>query len=202
MDLQIIQNKIYEIRGMRVMLDFDLAEMYGVETKVLKQSVRRNLNRFPNDFMFELSKEEYEILRTQFATSSLEMEDDYNLGSQFATSNLDEDSLRSQFVTLKRGRGQHSKYLPFAFTEQGVAMLASVLNSPKAIEINIAIVRAFVALRQYSLGYAELNRKLEQYIVDNDMRIADILDVLNEMNAEKQKRSVPRNPVGFVKPEK
>ena len=103
-------------------------------------------------------------------------------------------------MTLKKGRGG-SRYLPFAFTEQGVAMLASVLNSPKAIEINIAIVRAFVALRQYSLGYAELNRKLEQYIVDNDMRIADILDVLNEMNVEKKKLSTPRNPVGFVKPE-
>jgi len=124
MELQIIQNKIYEIRGMRVMLDFDLAEMYETENKRLKEAVRRNINRFPSDFMFELVREEYNSLRTQFATLE------------------------------KSGRGKHIKYLPFAFTEQGVAMLSNILNSPKAIEINISIVRAFIALRQYALGYA------------------------------------------------
>lgn len=116
MELTIIHDKIYEIGGQRVMLDFDLAEMYETETKRLKEAVRRNPDRFPVDFMFELSNEEFISLRTQIATLE-------NLG-----------------------RGKHSKYLPFAFTEQGVAMLASVLNSAKAIQINIQIVRAFIVL--------------------------------------------------------
>jgi len=106
MELEVIQNKIFEIRGCKVMLDFDLVLLYSVETKVLKQAVRRNVNRFPEDFMFELSKTEY-------------------------------DSLRSQIATLKNGRGQHSKYLPFAFTEQGIAMLSSESSpqpSPKERE--------------------------------------------------------------------
>ena len=102
MELQIIQNKIYEIRGYKVMLDFDLAEIYGVETKRLKEQVRRNIERFPDDFMFELTRDEY-------------------------------NSLRSQFATLEIGRGKYSKYLTFAFTEQGVAMLSTVLNSKLAI---------------------------------------------------------------------
>lgn len=105
MKLQTIQNKIYDLRSQKVMLDFDLAELYDTETKVLKQAVRRNINRFPDDFMFELTRDEYLFLRTQI-------------------------------VTLESGRGKHSKYLPFAFTEQGVAMLASVLNNPKAIQVS------------------------------------------------------------------
>jgi hypothetical protein len=100
MEIEVIQNKIFEIRGNKVILDFDLSLLYGVETRVLKQSIRRNLKRFPEDFMFELSKFEY-------------------------------DSLRSQIASLKNGRGQHLKYLPFAFTEQGIAMLSSVLKSEK-----------------------------------------------------------------------
>ena len=114
--LQVIQNKIYEIRGQRVMLDFDLAELYGTETRVLKQSVKRNIKRFPADFMFELTKEEFGSLRSQFVISN------------------------------KRGG---TRYMPFAFTEQGVAMLSSVLNNETAIEININIMRAFVTVRQY-----------------------------------------------------
>ena len=122
---QIITQKIIEIRGHKVLLDFDLAELYNTETRTLKQAVRRNLNRFPEDFMFELTEEEW-------------------------------ISLRSQIVTLKTGRGQHSKYLPFAFTEQGVAMLSSVLNNERAIEINIAIMRSFVSLRKFAQTYEEL----------------------------------------------
>ena len=102
MELEVIQNKIFEIRGFKVMLDFDLALLYNVENKRLKEAVGRNLNRFPDEFMFELTKMEY-------------------------------DSLRSQIASLKNGRGQHLKYLPFAFTEQGIAMLSSILNSEKAI---------------------------------------------------------------------
>ena len=193
MELQIIQNKIYEIRGHRVMLDFDLAEMYQVETKVLKQSVRRNIERFPSDFMFELTKNEY-------------------------------DSLRSQIVTLndisKKGRGQHSKYLPFVFTEQGVAQLSSVLNSAYAIEVNIKIVRAFITMRQFLIDNAskfkeieELRNRvklLEEYNEDilkavNDLsedtrsNIDDIYIALSEMAAKQKSIDKPRNPIGFKK---
>jgi hypothetical protein len=115
MTIEFIQSKIIMIRGQKVMIDQDLAGLYGVQTKVLKQAVRRNIKRFPADFMFELTEEE-------------------------------DLSLRSQIVTLKRG--QHSKYLPFAFTEQGVAMLSSVLNSERAIQVNILIMRSFTRLRQ------------------------------------------------------
>ena len=121
MELQILQHKIYEIRGLRVMLDFDLAELYEVENKKLKQAVRRNIDRFPFDFMIELTREEY-------------------------------NSLRSQFVTLENGRVKFSKFLPFAFTEQGVAMLSSVLNSSKAVQINIQIYTNFA----YIVGWISL----------------------------------------------
>ena len=168
MELQIIQNKIYEIRGQRVMLDFDLADLYETETKRLKEAVRRNLNRFPPDFMFELT-------------------------------NLEYDSLRTQFATLKKsGRGEHRKYLPFAFTEQGVALLASVLKSERAIEVNIQIVRAFVTLRQFALGYAELNAKLENFMIETNMQFSDIYQALTEMASQNEKDQKPINPVGFL----
>lgn len=129
MELTTIQSRIYEIRNTKVMLDFDLAQMYGIETRVLKQAVRRNLKRFEgDDFMFELTKEELST---------------------------------SQFVTLKKGRGSNFKYAPFAFTELGVAMLSSVLNSDIAIEINRAIMRAFVAIRQ-GLPQVSNNKELEE----------------------------------------
>ena len=128
MEIQTIQSKIYEIRGQKVMLDFDLAVLYETETKVLKQAVRRNMQRFPSDFLFELTKNEYQVLR-------------------------------SQIVTLEPGKGRYSKYLPFAFTEQGVAMLASILNSQKAIEVNISIVRAFVFIRQYVMSHKDLTNQ-------------------------------------------
>ena len=114
-NLQLIQSKIHEIRGQRVMLDRDLAEMYGVETRALNQAVKRNIDRFPEDFMFQLTKEE---------------------------------CLRSQIVILKTEQGKHLKYMPYVFTEMGVAMLSSVLRSPTAIQVNISIMRAFVAVRQ------------------------------------------------------
>ncbi len=162
MELQIIQNKIYEIRGQRVMLDFDLANMYVTETKRLKEAVRRNINRFPSDFMFELTNQEY-------------------------------TSLRSQFASIKNlGRGEHSKYLPFAFTEQGVAMLASVLKSEKAIEVNIQIVRAFVILRQYALGYAELNQKLENFMFETNLQFSDIYQALAEMASLNSKQNMTK----------
>ena len=172
MELQIIQNKIYEIRGQRVMLDFDLADMYETETKRLKEAVRRNIERFPSDFMFELTNKEY-------------------------------DSLRSQIASLKNsGRGEHRKYLPFAFTEQGVAMLASVLKSGTAIQVNIQIIRAFVILRQYALGYAELNQKLETFMLETNMQFSDIYQALTEMASQTEKDQKPIPPIGQLAYEK
>jgi len=165
MELQIIQNKIYEIRGQRVMLDFDLAELYDTETKRLKEAVRRNIDRFPPVFMFELSKNEFDSLRTQIASSSW----------------------------------GGIRYKPFAFTEQGVAMLASVLNSPKAIQINIQIVRAFIILRQYALGYTELNKKLEMFMMETNIQFSDIYEALTELAKKKELEEKPRNPVGYTK---
>ena len=188
MELQLMQNRIYEIRGYKVMLDFDLAEIYGIETKVLKQSVKRNLKRFEgDDFMFELTKDELS---------------------------------RSQFVTLNKGRGSNIKYLPFAFTELGVSMLSSVLNSDTAIEINRNIMRAFVAMRQLIQNppvneVKELQnevRELKQYIEDVFTDYNDInedtrlqLELINETLAELQTKNKelnkPRNPIGFAAPQ-
>ncbi|MCL2290737.1 MAG: ORF6N domain-containing protein [Bacteroidetes bacterium] len=167
-ELTIIKNKIYEIRGVKVMLDFDLAEIYHVETKNLKRAVRRNIERFPADFMFELTQNEVYSLRCQFGT----------------------------LETI--GRGKHAKYLPFAFTEQGVAQLSSVLNSSFAIEMNISIIRAFVALRQYALGYAELNRKLDDFMITTNTQFNEIYQLLDEFAAHKKELEKPQNRIGFV----
>jgi len=139
-----IKYKIYKIRDTQVMLDSDLAELYNVPTKVLNQAVKRNQDRFPADFMFQLTINEFEILRSQFATSSLN----------------DKDVLRSQFVTLNNGRGTHRKYLPFVFTEQGVASLSGVLKSKNAVEVNIQIMRVFVSMRKFIFKNAELFQKI------------------------------------------
>ena len=139
-----IQNRIYEIRGERVMLDRDLAALYEIETKSLNLAVRRNMKRFPKDFMFQLTKEEWEDLRFQIET--------------IETS----DSLRLQSETLKKGRGRHTKYLPYAFTEQGVAMLSGILNSDKAIAMNIAIMRAFVEIRRILIQESDLRIQLNE----------------------------------------
>ena len=163
MELQIIQSKIYEIRGVRVLMDFDLAEMYQVETKNLKRAVRRNIERFPEDFMFELTESENEDLRCNFGTSSW----------------------------------GGSRYPPFAFSEQGVAQLSSVLNSSLAIQVNISIIRAFVTLRQYALGYAELNRKLEDFMLETNMQFSDIYQALTELASQKEQENKPRRRIGF-----
>jgi len=171
MELPDIQKKIYEIRGYRVMLDFDLAKIYQVETKNLKRAVRRNIDRFPDDFMFELTQNEV-------------------------------DSLRCNFGTLETsGRGQHTKYLPFAFTEQGIAQLSSVLNSQFAIQMNISIIRAFVVLRQYALGYAELNQKLENFMIETNMQFNEVYQALTELAEQKKVADKPRRPIGFVIPQ-
>jgi len=135
---------LIRLRRENVILDSEIAALYGVETKVLNQAVKRNMERFPFDFMFQLSEEEMEILRSQSVTSSSDAD---VLRSQSATLKTGKESLRSQIVTLNSKRGQHRKYRPYAFTEQGVAMLSSVLRSQRAVEVNIAIMRTFVQLR-------------------------------------------------------
>ena len=162
MDIQIIQNKIYEIRGRRVMLDFDLANLYQVEAKRLKESVRRNIERFEGeDFMFELSEEEYNVLK---------------------------DRLRSQIASLEiDGKGKYPKYSPFAFTEEGVAMLSGVLRSSVAVQVNRAIMRAFVAMNnyliqvsQYSAELAELRSRL--LLVEREVR--ENLEAMNDLSED------------------
>jgi hypothetical protein len=161
MELEVIQSKIFEIRGYKVMLDFDLAILYNIETKVFKQSVRRNISRFPKDFMFELTEIEF-------------------------------NSLRSQIVTSNRGG---VRYMPFAFTEHGIAMLSSVLNSEKAIEINISIIRAFVTIRQFSLTYAELKTRIEEI----ESQFPDIYKALNYLVEKDKNQKIERNKIGYKK---
>jgi hypothetical protein len=142
--IEIIENKIFVIRDQKVMLDSDLAELYGVETKVFNQSVKRNIERFPEDFMFQLTETEWE-----------------NLKSQFGISKEESKSLRSQFVTSKETKGGR-RYNPYVFTEQGLAMLSGVLNSKRAIAVNVQIMRTFVKLRQMVLTHNELAKQLNE----------------------------------------
>ena len=170
-----IRNLIKTIRNQQVMLDSDLAFLYGVNTKVLNQAVSRNIERFPEDFMFQLTWEECENLRSQFLTSSL----------------------RSQFVTLNSKQGQHIKYLPYAFTEQGVAMLSGVLHSPIAIEANIRIMLAFVGMRHFinenarlfqrieniecnQLEIVQSQKKIEAHVQESDQKIEELFQRLDE----------------------
>jgi phage regulator Rha-like protein len=163
--VEMIERRIYLIRGKKVMLDSDLAELYEVETKALNRAVRRNLDRFPEDFMFQLTKEETESLRFQIGTS-------------------------------KEGRGGR-RYLPYVFTEQGVAMLSSVLNSERAVQVNIVIMRTFVKLREMLQSNDELNRKLtaiERKLVVHDAQFKIVFDELRKMIAAPEK---PRRQIGF-----
>lgn len=158
MELKTIQSRIYENRGQRVMLDFDLAELYETETKRLKEAVRRNMERFPSDFIFELTKAEYLSLRTQNAS-------------------------------LNIGRGKHSKYPPFAFTEQGVAMLSGILKSPTAIHVNIAIMRTFVFIRQFALSHKDLTIKLNELEAKYDQQFKDVYDAINFLLTKENQES-------------
>lgn len=171
MELQVIQQKIFEIRGYRIMVDFHLAELYEVENRTLKQAVRRNIDRFPADFMFQLNEKETKELLI-IGVSQFVIPPDYNIGGNF----------------------------PFAFTEQGVAMLSSILKSKKAIEINIAVMRAFVLLRELTTGYAEIKKQLDQFMLDTNLQFADIYDILNEMAIQQKKQDKPRNPIGYIIP--
>ena len=152
-----IEPLIRTIRGQQVLLDSDLAILYGVETRQLNQQVKRNIERFPEDFMFQLTKVELINLKSQIATLSAT---DYPLRSQIVTLNTENHSLRSQNATIDN-RGRHTKYLPYAFTENGIAMLSSVLRSPIAIQVNIRIMRAFTAMRQFIASNAQIFQRLD-----------------------------------------
>src|SRR5665647_16042 len=183
--IQTIQNRIYEIRGERVMLDRDLAALYETETKALNLAVKRNIKRFPKDFMFQLTKEEFEDLRFQFET--LEKSD---------------NPLRLQNETSK-GRGG-TRYMPYAFTDQGVAMLSGILNSDKAINMNIAIMRAFVEVRKVLLRQNDLKEQMKQikeHLGEHDAQLNQIYDAMENLLDEKadQKKWDERDRIGFKK---
>jgi len=169
-EMSIIQS-IHEIRGVKVMLDFDLAKRYEVETRALKQAVKRNIERFPSDFMFVLTEQEV-------------------------------DSMVSQFVIPPKKRLGGA--LPFAFTQEGVAMLSGILHSQKAIDTNIKIMRAFVAVRQYVLNYSELKNELDNFMREtnsrldkNDIKFEALFQLFDEYIAHKKELEKPRNPIGF-----
>ena len=168
MDLQIIQNKIFEVRSCRVMLDYHLAELYQVETRALKQAVKRNIERFPGDFMFVLTQEEANLLLS-IGVSQNVIPPDYNFGVA----------------------------MPMAFTEQGVAMLSSVLRSKVAIEVNISIMRAFVLMRQMVIGYEELLKRIEELEVSTDVQFNELYQALTQLLSQ-SKQQKERRPVGFV----
>ena len=184
MQIQIIQNKIHEIRGQNVMLDFDLAVLYKVQTRVLNQSVKRNIRRFPIDFMFQLNRSEFELMRSQVSF----------IPKQGQT-------LKSQFVTSKtRTRGGTQK-LPFAFTEQGVAMLSAVLRSDRAINVSIAIMKAFVFLKQYALSHKDLTAKLKELENTYNKQFKDVYEAINYLlqKDKQQKEQSERKRIGFRK---
>lgn len=166
MQPQKIETKIYEVRGQKVMFDFDLAELYETETKYLKRAVRANIKRFPPDFMFELTITEWETLRCNFSTSN------------------------------QRGG---VRYLPFAFTEQGVAMLSGILNSDKAIDVNISIMRAFVFIRQYALNHKDLTEKLKELEATFNMQLKDVYEAINYLlqKEEQEIEQKERKRIGF-----
>ena len=162
-----IERRILMLRGQRVLLAADLAELYGVETKRLNEQVRRNAERFPEDFMYQLTAAEY-------------------------------DALRSQFATLKPGRGQHRKYLPYAFTEHGALMAANVLNSPRAVEASVYVVRAFIRLREVLLSNKELASKLEaleKKLSTHDQAITGLINAIRQLTAPPTSK---RRGIGFV----
>lgn len=184
--IQTIQNRIYEIRGERVMLDMDLAALYEVPTKVLNQAVKRNIKRFPVDFMFRLTIAEWNGMRSQFVTASQE--------------NM---ILGSQIVTAYQNR-RNINIMPYAFTEQGVAMLSGILNSDIAINMNIAIMRAFVATRRLSLQQMDLKEQLQEIknrLGEHDIQLNHIYDAMENLLDDKaaQKKWDERDRIGYKK---
>jgi hypothetical protein len=170
MELQIIKNKIFEVRGCRVMTDFHLAELYQVETRALKQAVKRNMERFPEpDFMFSLSENESKLLINMGVSQNV-IPCGYNTGGAAMS----------------------------VFTEQGVAMLSSILRSKTAIQVNISIMRAFVLMRQMVTGYEELRQRIEQLEISTDVQFAEVYQALTELLSKKEDESKTRRPVGYL----
>ncbi|HTN05712.1 ORF6N domain-containing protein [Agriterribacter sp.] len=184
--IQSIQNRIYEIRGERVMLDRDLALLYETATKRLTEAMKRNIKRFPPDFMFQLTKAEWESIKYQREAAEKS------------------ESSRSQFATLNTGRGHNLKYLPYAFTEHGVAMLSGILNSDKAVQMNIAIIRAFIEMRRFNIihtDWKEQIRELKDRIGGHDAQLSQIYDALENLLDEKAaaRKWEDRDRIGFGK---
>jgi len=173
-----IQQRIFEIRGQKVMLDFDLSALYEVETKVFNQAIKRNLDSFPEDFMFRLTRPEWKDIDNQLV-----------------------DSMWSQSVTTSQ-KFRRESHLPYVFTEHGVTMLASVLKSPKARQMNIAIVRAFIALKRYTLDHGEIIsqlKELQQKISEHDVQLSQIYDAIENLLDQKmeEKKWEERQRIGF-----
>ncbi len=182
--IQSIQNRIYEIRGERVILDFDLASLYEVETKALNQAVKRNIKRFPKDFMFRLTTAEWQEMRSQIVTA-------------YEVSN----NMRSQNVTALQSK-RNTSVTPYAFTEQGVAMLSGILNSDKAIAMNIAIMRAFVKVRRILLQQTDLKeqlREIKERLGEHDAQLNQIYDAMENLLDEKaaERKWEDRVKIGF-----
>jgi ORF6N domain len=183
MEINLIQNRIYEVRGYKVMLDYDLAVLYGVETKRLNEAVKRNSERFPTDFMFRLTVKEWDTIRSQFATASVKK------------------NSKLQIVMTSQQK-RNTNITPFAFTEHGVTIAASVLRSSKAIKMNIAIVRAFIELKQFIINYDKLAREiieLKEIAGSHNKQLNQIYEVLKNLMAEKttQKKWEERERIGF-----
>jgi hypothetical protein len=182
-----IERRILLLRGQKVMLDFQLAELYEVETRALNQAVKRNIERFPEDFMFQLNWDESaQVLRSQFVTLE---------GKNTAKAKQKRGNPRSQFVTLESGK--NLKYLPYAFTEQGVAMLSSVLRSPRAVQVNIAIMRAFVQLRQMLASNKELSRRLDELEGKYDEQFKVVFEAIRELMEPETEEETARREIGF-----
>lgn len=170
-----IEQKILEIRGERVLLDSDLAEVYGVTTKVLNQAIKRNADRFPSDFFFRLTNEEFEVLRSQFVTSN-------------------DESLILQSGISRKGRGGR-RFAPFVFTEHGALMAANVLNSPRAVEASVQVIRAFVKMRNLIASNAELSAKITKLEAKYDTQFKSIFDAIKKLMMPPDK---PKGGIGFI----
>ena len=191
MQLQLIQNRIYEVRGEKVMLDFDLAQLYEVETRVFNQAIKRNAESFPKDFMFRLTAKEWKAI----------------LSSQIVMMDKTDKLNSSQFV-MSSIKHRGAKYLPYVFTEHGVTMLASILKSPKARKMNIAIVRAFIALKKFvdrNNNVLELVQELKERIGEHDVQLKSIYDAIENLLDEKAEEKMKkisweeRERIGFKK---
>ncbi|PKP33549.1 MAG: DNA-binding protein [Bacteroidetes bacterium HGW-Bacteroidetes-16] len=195
-----VNSLIYTVRGIQVMLDSDLAKLFGVETKVFNQAVKRNSNRFPNDFRFQLSDDEYDVIRNNSSDNNTDA-----LRSQFVTlkndaENKDDDNegIRTQIVTIEDKRGKHRKYLPYAFTEQGVAMLTGVIRSAVAIEMSIKIMTAFVEMRRYISSNALLLGRIDtietRQLIDKKASDENFEKIFNALE---EKRETPKEKIFY-----